>query len=54
MAETTNKTTREQVAELIGAGFTVLQVARAIGISPQAVYKHLHRHSIPLPTERAS
>lgn len=45
-------TTKDKVRELIGKGLTVLEVARHLNISPQAVYKHIHRYDIPLPTDR--
>ena len=54
MTETTTKATHERVAELIEKGLTVLEVARHLNISPQAVYKHMHRRDIQLPSERAS
>lgn len=52
MPDTSTKATHEKVAELIGKGLTVLEVARHLNISPQAVYKHMHRHDIELPSER--
>lgn len=54
MPDTKTPPTHEKVAELIGKGLTVLEVARHLNISPQAVYKHIHRHEIALPSERAS
>lgn len=49
-----SKPTKDRVRELLGKGLTVLEVARHLNISPQAVYKHLHRLGEQLPTERAS
>jgi len=44
------ETTSQKVAQLIAKGFTVLQVARHLNISPQAVYKHMKNAGIGLPT----
>lgn len=38
--------TADRVAELLAEGKTVLQVAHELGISPQAVYKHVHKHNL--------
>lgn len=44
--------TREQVADLIDKGFTVLQISYHLRISPQAVYKHIERYGLKLPSEK--
>ena len=44
--------TKERVADLLAKGFTVLEIAHHLRISPQAVYKHIKRYDLPLPTER--
>lgn len=49
MAETP---TKDKVRDLLDKGLTVLEVARHLSISPQAVYKHLHAQKLPTPTER--
>lgn len=46
--------TRDRVAELLEKGMTVLEIARMLNVSPQAVYKHIHRNNLPLPTERGA
>jgi DNA-binding CsgD family transcriptional regulator len=46
--------TAERVAELLDKGMTVLEVARLLNISPQAVYGHITRHGLRTPSERAS
>lgn len=48
-----DKPTREQVADLIDKGFTVLEIAHHLRISPQAVYKHINRYGLTLPTKKA-
>lgn len=42
--------TSQKVAALLGEGHSVLEVARTLHISPQAVYAHIHRYGLPLPT----
>ena len=42
--------TATKVAELLDKGLTVLEVARHLNISPQAVYKHIHSQNLQLPT----
>lgn len=44
--------TRDRVKDLIDQGHTVLEIAHLLRISPQAVYKHLKRYGLPLPSER--
>lgn len=44
--------TKDQIADLLGKGHTVLEISRALKISPQAVYKHINRHGLIRPTER--
>jgi DNA invertase Pin-like site-specific DNA recombinase len=46
--------TRKRVAELLEKGMTVLEIARLLSISPQAVYKQINRHNLTKPTERQS
>lgn len=43
MVETATQTTRDQVAAYLEQGLTVRQIAQLLGISTQAVYKHLKR-----------
>ena len=43
--------TSKKVAELLAKGMTVLEIARLLNISPQAVYRQIHRHGLQLPTE---
>jgi DNA-binding NarL/FixJ family response regulator len=43
--------TKDRVAELLDKGMSVLQIARLLNISPQAVYRQIHRHGLQLPTE---
>lgn len=43
--------TTEKVAELLEKGMTVLEIARLLSISPQAVYRQIHRHELNLPSE---
>lgn len=52
MAQPTETPTREKVAELIDKGFSVLDIAHHLRISPQAVYKHINRYGLTKPTER--
>lgn len=44
--ETTGK-----VADLLDKGMTVLEISRLLHVSPQAVYRQIHRHGLDLPTE---
>lgn len=44
--------TGTRVAELLDKGMTVLEVARLLNISPQAVYGHIERQGLKKPTER--
>lgn len=44
--------TREQVADLIDKGFTVLEISYHLRISPQAVYKHIERYGLELPGKK--
>ena len=44
--------TRQKVAELIDKGFSVLDIAHHLRISPQAVYKHINRYGLAKPSER--
>lgn len=46
--------TKEKVRDLLNKGLTVLEVARHLNISPQAVYKHLHKLELELPTQKES
>jgi DNA-binding NarL/FixJ family response regulator len=41
--------TGEKIAELLAKGMTVLEIARLLNISPQAVYAQIHRHGLTLP-----
>mgnify|MGYP001575944376 CR=1 FL=1 len=43
MKTKTSKTTRARVAQMLAAGMTVREVASALGLSTQAVYKHKDR-----------
>jgi IS30 family transposase len=43
--------TADKVAELLGKGMTVLEIARLLNISPAAVYRQIHRHGLQLPSE---
>jgi len=49
-----DNTTGEKVEELLNKGLTVLEVARHLNISPQAVYGHISRRNIILPSEKVS
>lgn len=40
--------TSDRVADLLNKGLTVLEVAHELGISPQAVYKHIHKHDLTI------
>lgn len=51
MAKNDTTPTREKVRELIEMGFTVLEIAHHLRISPQAVYKHINRYGLPKPSE---
>ena len=44
--------TKDRVSEHLSNGLTVLEISRLLGISPTAVYKHIKRYRMPLPTER--
>ena len=44
--------TKDRVAEHLRNGLTVLEISRLLGISPSAVYKHIRRYGLPLPSER--
>lgn len=46
--------TRRQVEHLIGKGMNVRQIAAALGISTQAVYKHLKKLGIDPPLRGAA
>ena len=46
--------TRERVADLLDKGMSVLEISRLLNISPQAVYRQIHRHKLTLPKERAA
>jgi DNA-binding NarL/FixJ family response regulator len=46
--------TSGKVAELLDKGMTVLEIARLLNISPQAVYRQIHRHRLQLPTEESA
>lgn len=43
--------TAQKVAEHLEKGLTVLEIARLLSISPNAVYKHIHRYDLQLPTK---
>lgn len=43
-----------KVADLLSRGMSVLEIARLLNISPQAVYRQIHRHDLGLPTQVAS
>lgn len=43
--------TAQKVAEHLAKGLTVLEIARLLSISPSAVYKHIHRYDLTLPSE---
>jgi IS30 family transposase len=45
--------TSAKVAELLDKGMTVLEIARLLNISPQAVYRQIRRHSLQLPSKSA-
>ncbi len=47
-------TNQEQVVDLINNGYTVRQISTLLGISTQAVYKHLKVLGIIPPTVKAS
>ena len=51
MARDDETPTRQKVAELIDKGFSVLEIAHHLRISPQAVYKHINRYGLPKPSE---
>lgn len=44
--------TKDRIAEHLSNGLTVLQISRLLGISPSAVYKHIKRYDLPLPSEK--
>ena len=44
--------TSEKVADLLAKGMTVLEIARHLNISPQAVYGQIDRHGLQRPTEK--
>lgn len=46
--------TREKVIDLLDQGFNVRAIAAALGISTQAVYKHMKAAGIPTARERAN
>jgi DNA-binding CsgD family transcriptional regulator len=46
--------TREQVAALIGEGRSVREIALTLGVTTQAVYKHLKALEIAPPTRGAA
>ena len=46
--------TADRVRELLEEGKTVLEIARLLEISPQAVYKHIDRNGWAVPTERTA
>ena len=52
MRDSTSQPTKDRVADLITKGLTVLEIAHLLRISPQAVYKHIRRYNLPLPTKR--
>lgn len=52
MARDDETPTRQKVAELIDKGFSVLEIAHHLRISPQAVYKHINRYGLAKPSER--
>ena len=52
MARDDETPTRQKVAELIDKGFSVLDIAHHLRISPQAVYKHINRYGLAKPSER--
>jgi len=43
--------TTDKVAELLKKGMTVLEIARLLNVSPQAIYRQIHRHELKLPSE---
>lgn len=43
--------TTSKVAELLDQGMSVLAIARLLEISPQAVYRQIHRHGLRKPSE---
>lgn len=45
--------TKDQIAGHLANGLTVLQIARLLSISPSAIYKHIKRYELALPTEKA-
>jgi predicted ArsR family transcriptional regulator len=47
-----SESTKDRVRELIGAGLSVREIARALDVSTQAVYLHLKALDIPPPTQR--
>jgi len=40
--------TYQKVSELLDKGYTVLEVAHELRISPQAVYKHINKHNLEI------
>lgn len=44
--------TTAKIADLLEKDMTVLEIARLLGISPQAVYRQIHRHQLELPSTR--
>jgi predicted ArsR family transcriptional regulator len=42
--------TRERVAWLLASGLTVREVAAVLGVTTQAVYKHIHRYDLKVTT----
>lgn len=44
--------TREQIADLLDKDFTVLEIAYHLRISPAAIYKHIEKYELPLPSEK--
>lgn len=49
-----SENTADKVAELLEKGMTVLEISRVLSISPQAVYKHIHRLGLDLPTKETA
>jgi IS30 family transposase len=44
------ESTRGRVADLLEKGLTVRQVATVLGITTQAVYKHIRRYDLKVTT----
>lgn len=44
--------TAERVDELLDKGMSVLEVARLLNISPQAIYRTVERHGLVHPRDR--